>query len=230
MQAKTERFEMRLDQMTLDKVDAWRANQTDFPSRAEAIRRLIEAGMPGNSKDQLKLSSGEKLIALMLCELYEHLEIDGEIEPTFIQSAIHGGHLWGLQWRYPGIFQGEEDDNRVLKEVVDVLNMWTFIESAYQRLSKKDKGRVEKEADPFGKHVAFPGFDGNYECEHLSIATFLIEDMGRFSDFKDRDLNSHATLLDSYRRMLRVFEPMRRNLVGARLNPSQIIDILKAME
>jgi len=40
MQQKTERFEMRLDQGTLDQMDKWRSSQSDLPSRAEAVRRL----------------------------------------------------------------------------------------------------------------------------------------------------------------------------------------------
>jgi metal-responsive CopG/Arc/MetJ family transcriptional regulator len=40
----TERFEMRLGQSVLEKVDAWRAGQSDVPSRSEAVRRLVETG------------------------------------------------------------------------------------------------------------------------------------------------------------------------------------------
>ncbi len=45
MTPKTERFEMRLDQAMLDRIDAWRSRQGDVPSRAEAIRRLIKGGL-----------------------------------------------------------------------------------------------------------------------------------------------------------------------------------------
>jgi len=41
----------------------------------------------------VKLSDGEKLILLMLSEIYEKTGIEGEIEPEFIQSAIFGDHL-----------------------------------------------------------------------------------------------------------------------------------------
>ncbi|MCH8808816.1 MAG: HAMP domain-containing protein [Proteobacteria bacterium] len=86
MQAKTERFEMRLSQRALDNVDAWRANQDDFPSRAEAVRRLIEAGLSTTSAIQLKFSDGEKLTMLMLCEVYKHLNIKGDIDPAFVEA------------------------------------------------------------------------------------------------------------------------------------------------
>ena len=41
----TERFEMRLSKDDIAQVDAWRRTQEDLPSRAEAIRRLIEIGL-----------------------------------------------------------------------------------------------------------------------------------------------------------------------------------------
>src|SRR5947209_15442999 len=42
---KTERFEMRAPTELLLAVDEWRRHQADLPSRSEAIRRLIEAGL-----------------------------------------------------------------------------------------------------------------------------------------------------------------------------------------
>src|SRR5258707_1352976 len=42
---KTERFEMRAPTDLLRAVDDWRRQQPDLPSRSEAIRRLIEAGL-----------------------------------------------------------------------------------------------------------------------------------------------------------------------------------------
>lgn len=39
------RFEMRAANEWLRKLDGWRREQPDLPSRAEAIRRLVELGM-----------------------------------------------------------------------------------------------------------------------------------------------------------------------------------------
>lgn len=228
MQQKTERFEMRLDQGTLDEMDRWRSRQSDLPSRAEAVRRLIDRGLSATSKDRLNLSDGEKFIILMLCEVFKHQKIKSDIDPKFVESAIYGGHHWGLRWKYPGIFHGHEDSGDTLKEVVDVLAMWETVERGYKKLSKKDSDYVAKETEQTGEYVSFSGFDGNNESEHLSIAHFLIENLGRFSHFSGRELNSHWPSLESYRRMLRVFEPMRSNLIGGDLNTMQIIGILKA--
>ena len=229
MQAMTERFEMRLDQGAIERVDEWRDHQDVRPSRAEAVRRLVEAGLSVSGRGRIKLTDGEKLILLMLCEVYKHLKMDGEIDPKFIEAAIHGGHYWGLRWKYVGIFHGHADNESTVSEVSDVLVMWWLIESGYGKLSKKDKARIAAEAVPFGKHVTFPGFDGNSEGEHVGIAHYLVNDLDRFPGFKSRDLNSHAPMIEAYRRMLPVFEPMRRNIMGRELDAAQIIELLTAM-
>jgi hypothetical protein len=227
---KTERFELRLDQGVLDNVDEWRSRQNDFPSRAEAVRRLMEVGLRTREGKKIKFSEGEKFITLMLCEVYKHLKIKGEINPKFVETTLHGGHYWGLSWQYPGIFHGEEKKDETVKEVVDVLDMWSFMERGFCALSANEKARVAKEAAPFGGDVRFRGFDGNNEGAHLSVACFLINELDRFSEFKGRDLNSHWHSIDGYRRMLSIFEPLRRTLVGAELSASQIIEILNARD
>ena len=230
MQAKTERFEMRLDEELLASVEAWRRGQDESPSRAEAIRQLLEAGLRVKSRDAVQFSDGEKMIVLMLCDVMKQLKIKGETNPDFLQSAIFGGHYWGLKWDLSGIFHGHVDKPEVVRDVGNFLDMWSFIEFGYAKLSKKEKERIEKEAPPFGKHVVFRGFDGNYEAEYLSVARFFIDDMGRFSTFKGRDLNSHAPTVTAYRRMYPLFEPMRVSLGGGNeLGASQIIELIKAM-
>lgn len=58
----------------------------------------------------MKLTDGEKLIILMLTEMYEKLQIEGETEPDFLRSAIFNDHLWGIRWKYSGIpFEQAED-------------------------------------------------------------------------------------------------------------------------
>jgi uncharacterized protein YfbU (UPF0304 family) len=227
-QAMTERFEMRLGQSVLEELDAWRASQDDLPSRSEAVRRLVEAGLSKNGERRIALDNGEKLIIMMLCELFKHLKLDSEIDPAFLEKVIYGGHYWALGWTYPGIFHSDEDSEVVVTEVVNILDMWYFLERGFEALSKKDKDRVAVEAEPFGKHVVFDGFDGNGEGEHISIAKFLINELDRFTEFKGRDLNAHFPSIDAYRRMFSVFEPIRCNLIGRELNATEIIQILLA--
>lgn len=228
MAPKSERFEMRLDEEVLDRVDKWRAAQGDLPTRAEAMRRLVELGLERSSRQTVQFSDGEKLLAVMLRDIYKHLKVSGETDPDFIAEVIYGGHYWAPKWEMAGLFHDHEDDPRDLRLVVDVLDMWSFLEEGYEKLSKKEKEQVEKEAQPFGKNPRFNGFDGNNESTHIGIARFLIEKMDRFSRFKKRELNSHMPTLEGYRRMVRVFEPIRTQLVGHGLSASQIVSILNA--
>jgi hypothetical protein len=43
-------FQMRVSETFLRTVDRWRAKQDDEPSRAEAIRRLVEIGLKAKAK------------------------------------------------------------------------------------------------------------------------------------------------------------------------------------
>lgn len=222
---------MRIDSDLLERLDQWRQGEDDTPSRAEAVRRLIEAGLAHDNKGRAPhLSDGEKLIAMMLSELIKKQGVEVDTNVDLVQKVILGGHYWALGWEMPGIFHGHADKQSRVRFVVDVLDMWSFIEEAFEALGKGERERLAKEEGPFGKHVQFPGFDGNNEAEHLSIARFLVEDLKRFSRFREghRDLNSHHPTLDSYGRMLGVFEPMRTTLIGRHLSVDQLAAILNS--
>jgi uncharacterized protein YfbU (UPF0304 family) len=231
MSLKTERFEMRFDQLTLERIDGWRSSQGDLPSRAEAIRRLVDTALIENSIDKsVRFSDGEHLILMMLCELQKGLKVHGELDPKFIKEAIHGGHYWALNWTYTGLFHGYRDSNKAVSEVVDILDMWSFLEEGYEALSTEDKKTIEEKTEGIYKNVRFVGFDGNNETEHLGIARFLVEEMERFESFKGRDFNSHSPSLNRYHKMLSVFSKTRHTLIGRGLSVNQIVEILNAQK
>lgn len=175
----------------------------------------------------MKITDGEKLILLMLSELYDKLGVEGEVEPDFIRSAIFSNNTWSIPWKYVGIPFEEQETPEVVKEVLDILDMWSMIERSYENLSNESKEFVEKEASPFGKDPKFPGFDGNNETEYMGTASFLVNDLDRFEEFKGRNFNSHCPSIDSYRRMLSVFKPLLQNLNFRPLSAQNIVDILK---
>lgn len=175
----------------------------------------------------MKITDGEKLILLMLCEIYDKLGVDGEVDPDFIRSAIFSNNIWSIPWKYVGIPFEEQDTPEVVKEVFDVLDMWSMIERSYEHLSEEEKAWVKREAAPFGKYPRFPGFDGNNESEYMGTASFVVNDLDRYEDFKKRDFNSHCPSIDSYRRMLSVFQPIAKTLNFQPLSPQNIVDILK---
>lgn len=227
-QMKTERFELRLDRETLDDVDKWRSEQESMPSRAAAVRQLVAAGLSASGTGAASISDGEKLILMLLRDVLRNQGTNGEIDPDFVAETLWGGHYWALDWKYPGIFHKHVDEQKILTEVLNILEMWLFVESGYEGLSKKEKERVAIEAQPIGTHVEFMGFDGNNEGQHRSIALFLIRRLDRFTNFAGRELDSHMPVIDAYRRMLEAFQPMRATLVGRELSADQIIELLKA--
>jgi uncharacterized protein YfbU (UPF0304 family) len=153
----------------------------------------------------VKLTEGERLITLMLCDLFKRIEVKSDIDPDFVSDAIHRGHLWALNWQYPGIFHGDDTDEPVVRETGDILTMWSVLEDAYGRLNETGRDRFKEAVAPWPNEVLFRGFDGNGECRHMSVASFMINKMDRFAEFKGRDLNAHMPTLDMHRRMLAVF-------------------------
>lgn len=227
MASKTERFELRLDEELLARIDEWRSERGDLPSRAEAIRTLVEVGLKPVHHG-VNFSDGERTLMLMLKDIRDGLKLkSAEIDFEFISKVIYGGHYWAPRWEMNGVFHDHSDDPAQVKFTVDVLDMWSFLEEGYEKLSKKDKERFTAEAAPHHA-IKFRGFDGNNEAEHMSIASFLIEDMGRFSRFKGRSLNAHHPTLDRYRKMYAVFEPLRPELGIVTLTLPQLLKIMAA--
>ncbi len=175
----------------------------------------------------MKLTDGEKLIILMLTEMHEKLQVEGETEPDFLRSAIFNDHLWGIRWKYSGIPFEHAEDPPIVREVVDILDMWSFIEYAYANLNDQEKQQLALAAKPFGENPRFNGFDGNNESEYMSVAMFLVNQLERFQEFKGRSFNCHHPSLDTHRRMLAVFEPLRASLADSSLSVDQLAKILR---
>lgn len=229
MASKSERFEMRLDEDILGRVDDWRSEQGDMSSRAEAMRRLIERGLERHKSTAVNFSDGEKLIFMVLRDMSKQLNLKkGETDLDFMADVIYGGHYWAPRWTMPGLYHDHQDAESDVRFVVNVLDMWSFVESGYGKLAKKDKDQIAADVGPLGRSVQFIGFDGNNESELMGIAMFFVNDMGRFVQFKGREMNSHVPMAMAYRKMFAAFEPMRASLVGASLSAAQITKILQA--
>lgn len=224
MPRKTERFEMRLDPDTVKRVDDWRAAQTDLPSRAEAMRRLVNSGLSMDER-RFQPSGGEKLIIAMLCDLYSHLDVDGGIDPAIVAGAAFDRQHWAVEWEYGNLFESPVDEN-IPKEVAEILEMWWTIEWSFDQLSADDRETLENNEGITCDEIQFPGFDGNAE-PHYSVAKFMINRLHRFVHFKNRNLNSHFPYLNEYRRMRNLYnsmtEPMRP---GTHLTREQITHLI----
>ena len=228
--ALSERFEMKIDRDLLERLDQWRQSCPQPLSRAKAIRHLIESGLDrGDPGQSLQLSGGETLTAVMLASLMKHLHIKDDIDPELVLKAIQGGHYWMFPRELRGIFHGHADAPDSVELVVQVLDMWTFIEEALDALAPDAQQRVAEAAGMFGADLKFPGFDGNREAEHLQIARFLVFDLkqfGRFGAAHD-NLDAHRPMGDAYGAMLRVFKPLQEALAGQQLSEGELVRIFR---
>jgi uncharacterized protein len=146
----------------------------------------------------MHLTNPEKLILIMLCEIHEKLDIRSDINTELLTSAIYSDNTWALSWQMKGIVgDSPQPTPPIVNVVTSILGMWSLIEQAYEKFDQPNKDKIESDTATFGSSVKFSGFDGNNESEHLSIATFLVNDMGRFSQFRGRDLNSHYPSIDT---------------------------------
>lgn len=179
----------------------------------------------------MKLSDGEKLIVALLCDIHKVTvrKGGGEIDVDLVMASLYGGHLWGLKWEMPGVFENEEPSEEEVHEVCDILNMWSNIENSYSLLNDEQKHSVAEGASPFGGDVKFRGFDGNRETSYMSIARFLVEKLHRFEEFCDHELNSHAPSLEAYRRMIVEYGKINESGSTSPLNEEQIIRLLREM-
>lgn len=163
----------------------------------------------------------------MLAEIYKALNINNSesIDPDFVLEAVRNDYMWALPYNYDDSFQYENLPPKV-RTVLRILDMWWYLENSYEMLNNTDKQKIKT---AIGKDaVAFGGFDGNAGNEHLFIAEFLVEKMGKYDHFKGRITNSHTRLTtETHRKMLPVYQGLSDQRIYE-YNADQIIQIMTA--
>src|SRR3546814_13211104 len=110
-------------------------------------------------------------------------------------------HCWGFGFHYCGSFGECVDPDALAHEFAAMLELCSAIEFAISDLPEAERNTI-----PSHERKVFAGFDGNEEPDHYSVASFMIRDMGRWSEFSGRSLNSHSPMVEKYGRMLEVFK------------------------
>lgn len=177
---------------------------------------------------EMEFSNAEKLIVAMLAEIHAALEIKDGLNPDLIQGAVASGYTWALHWQYPGLFQGQEETPEEVLAVAAVLDMWERIERSFAAYPADAREELARLSPSFGSDVRFPGFDGNGEDEY-SIANILINQLGRWSAFKGRDLNSHCPMSEGYGRMLLRLQGMNKAIMDYAFTVEELADLLNAL-
>jgi uncharacterized protein YfbU (UPF0304 family) len=223
----TERIEVRLDEAVIKRMDEWMETTGNASSRSDAIRQLVGLGLDTITGKSIHLTDGDKLNFTILRDIAKHLKVDTDTNLDFMSEVIYGGHYWAPTWEMQGLFHNSADSPADVAAVVNILDMWSFIEEAIDGMS--DEGKAKIKAANMDFLPKFDGFDGNNECELMGIAGFFIRTMNRFQRFKGREINSHYPVAGRYRRMAKAFEPMRKALVTRRqLDADQIVELLQA--
>lgn len=169
----------------------------------------------------MKLSDGERLLVVMLAEVMEELKLNREIDPALVRKLAIYHDDWAIAQKYHGIYDSESPSDADVKETHDILSMWSFIEYSIGEL----QGEEAKEAAGF-HHTQFSGFDGNNDPHH-GIAQTLIKDLGLYSEFASRGLNSHSrATLARYRTMLPKFDKAMEGATGEPLPINVLRDLL----
>jgi uncharacterized protein len=176
----------------------------------------------------MKLTDGERLIIAMLCDIYKSGNVKGDIDPEFVASSILGRNEWGLKWKYPNLFLGDDDAPAVVRETCDILEMYAVLTPSFEALSEADQARLCKTVAPFEAYVRYQGFDHDSD-PHAWIVRYLVEKLGRYAEVANPELNSASfATLAHYRTMLSRFQQIDvSTLPRHQLSPGQMIGILK---
>lgn len=194
-----------------------------------------DADRSGQAPVPERLSTVERHTLSMLHRIRAHQlgaagdgDVDWEQERALI---LERG--WVLE--YPDLFIRihSELPKRDCGLVMDVLDMFDQLETAFLRLDDAERASLGEHAD---YAVRFRGFDANdsYESSLRTYAQHLIAD-GRwtslayhFEDDAPHDRgNSHMPTIDTYRRMLDAFTPLSRGRMRM-LNRDEIAKVLAA--
>src|SRR4051794_33439179 len=117
----------------------------------------------------MQLTNPEKLILVMLADLHEQAGLK-TTNTKLLKEAIYSNNTWALSWEMSGIVNDNADPTPpAVSEVVDILDMWSFIEETTEKLDSHQKAELATTA-PKARSPKFPGFDGNNESDQFSIA------------------------------------------------------------
>jgi uncharacterized protein YfbU (UPF0304 family) len=170
----------------------------------------------------MELRPAERLILLLLGDVHQALKIQGDIDTGFLRKAILQGQFWALDWEMPGARY--DASHEVVEDVVKILDLHAILEASWEALEPKHRADIQ-----MPERLRFSGFNAAEEQPHYDIARFLIEEMGRFPQFKGRRLDAPAPTLARARSMLRALHQLRPDeelTTRVRLNAGELRELL----
>jgi uncharacterized protein len=141
----------------------------------------------------------------ILANQYRILEIVNPEEAEYYRQTrliVENGYEMGYSEVTKHIAE-ETLDEKVCREVMDVLDMYRHITFSYNKLT--DKSGITAD------YVQFPGFDGNNESALLGYVEFLLDEQKGWQELhRVGGYNSHTEMRDRYRRQMAEWRHMRR--------------------
>lgn len=134
---------------------------------------------------------------------------------SFLDTANTESHLTDAEIfenGYTGLYSealqhinSEETSRETCTETHDILTMFRYITNAVARLTPEEKAALDL------KKIKFDGFDANND-DHYHFATFMIEKQEKYTEYADKEINSHSMAsMIRYRRMLPVYKKILDN-------------------
>lgn len=167
----------------------------------------------------MELTKKERLIIANQLKILEKLYPEEADYYAKNRKALEEGY--GLHYSSLTDHFYEEMSKEKCQEVLDILDMYRAITYSYQSL--EDKSEINQ------CWLRFRGFDGNNEGKQCSYTQYFILDLGRFEELKYGNkypnFNSHAQVLDKYRRMLAVWESFDKKW---EIDKDRLIQVLEA--
>jgi len=192
--------------------------------RQALVEKLATIELRGEREIPFSLTIKERVSLVLQLRTLAAVE-DDENTKRHLQTQIEA-LTDGYELHYSDLIR--EFDNglsrRACLEVGSILDMYADLLWGFDGL--KDKAGIE-EVD-----IAFPGFDGNYETRYMGYCRYYLFKLGNYQSLheqaKRNDCNSHCPMLTTYRAMLEIFLPIKRQHPPTRLTAGSIKRILAA--
>lgn len=146
----------------------------------------------------MELSKKERLMLYNQFDILEKLSQDKAEEEYYSRKKEIVSY--GFVSEYDTLVEGfEETSKEICEEVKSILSMFRSLETSFSKLS--DKSGIDKD------DVEFKGFDENNEFDHYFFLDWYVKD--RYTEYRDKDLNTHYNTLGHYRNMLKKYNAIK---------------------
>lgn len=160
--------------------------------------------------NEIRFSPGETAILSLLLDLSRDVYKDDEWKVREIESMEHALHHGEHGDLLGDLADVQPHPTSVKKEVFDILEMWSQLEDAYERMPEERKQSINDRLGEFWKlDIKFSGYDHHIpedEDGYLSYTNYLIK-RGRYErSFSGRQLDGVVgPRLGRYRAMVKKF-------------------------